>query len=60
MSLSQLNIASHLAWISSVRRQEFMQVLISERHAVIRSTCAQLPIVSVSNDTCCSFVTVLG
>ena len=29
---------------------QFMQVLISERHVVIRSTCTQLPYVLVSND----------
>ena len=36
-----------------------MQVLISERHAVIRSTRTQLPFVLVSNDTCCSIVVAL-
>ena len=53
-----VDFASHLGmgFFSSQTRQ-FMQVLISETHAVIRSTCAQLPFVLVSNDTCCSVVT---
>ena len=44
----------------SSQTTQFMQVLISERHAVIRSVCAQLPFVSVNNGTCCSVVTALG
>ena len=44
----------------SLQMIQFMQVFISERHAVIRSMCAQLPFVSVSNDMCCSVVTILG
>ena len=44
----------------SSQTTQFMSVLISERYAVIRSTCAQLPFVSGSNDTFCSIVTVLG
>ena len=56
-----VDFMNHLAWVFSVRRQtQFMQVLISERHAVIRSACAQLPFVSVNNDTCCSVVIALG
>ena len=43
----------------SLQMTQFMQVLISERHAVIRSTCAQLPFVSVSNDMCCSIAAAL-
>ena len=40
----------------SLQTTKFMQALISKRHAVIRSMCAQLPFVLVSNDTCCSIV----
>ena len=44
----------------SLQTTQFMQVLISEIHAVIRSTCAELPFVSGSNDTCCRVIAVLG
>ena len=44
----------------SSQTTQFMQMLISESCAVILSMCAQFPFVSVSNDTCCSVVTVQG
>ena len=38
----ELHESLGMGFFSSQTRQ-FMQVLISERHAVIRSTCTQLP-----------------
>ena len=42
----------------SSQMAQYMQVLISVRHAVIRSMCEQLAFVSVSNDMCCRVATV--
>ena len=60
--MSHLQLTSLVTWHGFLQFADntFMQVFLSQRHAVIRSKRAQFPLVSVSNDMCCSVVTLIG